>query len=792
MIVSNGELNPLNVFKSQATSPLIHYNVRIYYSGDYTVLGQPFPPEILFGGSDNKPLDGNIQIWGNGIESLNTMNKIDYIKISKTDKDGNDNTKYLSQINKLVLSSFNGSTHPLPDNIEYTLEPAFSFEYPTYFSYKVISSTRNSDSDIVPWRNRSYIVDGYIFTGSFQTSPFDITINDFHPSWPLTVIPISKSLGDSLNAFDPTSPKPTYVLPTLNHKEITWKISGSIVTNGSTGGGANASGSLGFYYNKALDNSGFIFSTFGLTGGGSSMNFPPNSTSSIDLTFDLRSYSDVVSYYPPMPGAQISLYIKRGVYNSSNISGCSITEAHFTPDTRIFLSSTVGTGSNPHPSNVKILPAYFAPFFKENYQYSDYNILQGEAMVSRPNPFLQDLDYQSSQTVPVNYQVVVSESATRATVPESNYTQLSNTNIRYNGSKNQSKQINQWTKGIGLTDFSQSFNIGTYGKTSPVEVDDTVIYEFDWGGGTTPEILGWGAYKMGKLLNVKTVDDVTTINPGVGLRNQSHISRWPFATSRGNFNRNEYISQSVSEYYYTLNGNNPINSNIAIYPYETTIGESSPTITKVLTPDFGVPTVSNFILTSSNARYGNITSGSSILELTASVDISRCKKVNGAYTTGETFSPALFTQSPSESITTQLNDGDRWFVTLYNNLEVPINNNNLIPYNIGNSGSLNGEYPNPLSYKGVFEIYGARCDGSFCTVLSLLIGPTNFTENRIIGGNDLGALIWKARAAGDNEFVMVQSEVGSNGPGCFVDQYTTDEIIQNLEKITKNFGSNKQ
>ena len=75
-------------------------------------------------------------------------------------------------------------------------------------------------------------------------------------------------------------------------------------------------------------------------------------------------------------------------------------------------------------------------------------------------------------------------------------------------------------------------------------------------------------------------------------------------------------------------------------------------------------------------------------------------------------------------------------------------------------------------------------------IVTLVIGPTNFTEDKIIGGNDLGALIWKARAAGDNEFVMVQSEVGENGPGCFVDQYTTDEIVQNLEKITKEFGSN--
>ena len=60
------------------------------------------------------------------------------------------------------------------------------------------------------------------------------------------------------------------------------------------------------------------------------------------------------------------------------------------------------------------------------------------------------------------------------------------------------------------------------------------------------------------------------------------------------------------------------------------------------------------------------------------------------------------------------------------------------------------------------------------------------------GDKLLDFLLWKARASGKNEFVIVSSEIGSNGPGCFVDQFTNDEIIQNLEQITKEFGSNKQ
>ena len=48
--------------------------------------------------------------------------------------------------------------------------------------------------------------------------------------------------------------------------------------------------------------------------------------------------------------------------------------------------------------------------------------------------------------------------------------------------KTKVKKINEWIDKTGtLTDFSQSFNIGNYGKTSPIDSLDTTIYEFNWG-----------------------------------------------------------------------------------------------------------------------------------------------------------------------------------------------------------------------------------------------------------------------------------------------------------------------
>ena len=883
IIVSNGELNPLNTFKSQATSPSTPYSVRIYYSGDYYTGGLPFNPEILFGDDNNKPLNGNIQIWGNGVESLNTMNKIDYIKIAKTDKNGNDNSNYLSQINKLVLPSFNGSTHPLPDNIEYTLEPAFSFEYSTYFSYKVVSSTRNSDGDYIPWRNRSYIVDGYIFTGSFQSSPFDITINDNKPSWPLRIIPISKSLGDSLNAFDPTLPIPSYVLPTLNQKDITWKLSGSIVTNGS-GSGTNASGSLGFYYNESLSNSGSFSSQFGFQGLGGAMNFPPNSTSSIDLTFDLKSYSNVSSYYPPMAGAQISLYIKKGVFNSNVTSGCSITEAYFTPDTRIFLSSTVGTGSNPLPSNVKNLDTTLIPFFKDKFQNSDYDVLLGDVDAARPNPYLQDLDYQTSQTVPVNYEVVLNQSATRATVPVSYYTTPSQINNRYIGSKNQSSNFNVFNPTAGLTSFGDPVNQGTYGQTPSVDDKNIMVYEFEWGGGTTPEILGWGAVKMNNILQVDSPEAVKTIQKTQDLKKKPYIDDRLTTTSEANIKsyRRSYnnldnppatgsviynssgdkkyfwiISQSRGEFYEILNGNNPVNTNIQLgnYGNNPSTDPIMPNTTKIASTGWSVPIISNYMLTSSysggvtvptttpstssvayniSGSYGYVKKTQPTLFIFKyNNEISKVKKnIDGFYKVGDSI--RLLTDEVTDEINSGMTNGERWYITLFRELESAGNSGSLEesltvgtvlqPYNEGyDTLNSEGNYDYPLASKGVYEIIGTdpSFDSGFygSSVMFFQVHPKiNFPESGSTGStygqlnigtskstrsgqhegsptNGIGALIWQAvgkeQIAGE-EYVILQDEISGVGPGYFLNKFSPEYITDNIENITKTYGSNKQ
>jgi hypothetical protein len=53
--------------------------------------------------------------------------------------------------------------------------------------------------------------------------------------------------------------------------------------------------------------------------------------------------------------------------------------------------------------------------------------------------------------------------------------------------------------------------------------------------------------------------------------------------------------------------------------------------------------------------------------------------------------------------------------------------------------------------------------------------------------------MWKARAAGDNEFVMVQDLVtGGVGKGAFTNEFAPTYLTENFQDITKTYGSNTQ
>ena len=118
------------------------------------------------------------------------------------------------------------------------------------------------------------------------------------------------------------------------------------------------------------------------------------------------------------------------------------------------------------------------PYLDEDFFASDYNILAGNAVEPRVNSFYMDVDYSTGVITASNQQAILSGSATRAAVQESNYTTAAIINSRYIGRELNSAKFNEWTDG----DIS-------YGKTPNVSNPEVNFISFNTLGGTSPQ---WG------------------------------------------------------------------------------------------------------------------------------------------------------------------------------------------------------------------------------------------------------------------------------------------------------------
>lgn len=100
-------------------------------------------------------------------------------------------------------------------------------------------------------------------------------------------------------------------------------------------------------------------------------------------------------------------------------------------------SLLITTGSGAYTvTNGTQLPTVLEPFFESKFTNEDCDVLLGNATEPRLSTLYFDIDYSTSQVAPVNLQAILSGSAVRAQVPDSNYTSIRSITPRYEGSKN--------------------------------------------------------------------------------------------------------------------------------------------------------------------------------------------------------------------------------------------------------------------------------------------------------------------------------------------------------------------
>jgi len=127
-----------------------------------------------------------------------------------------------------------------------------------------------------------------------------------------------------------------------------------------------------------------------------------------------------------------------------------------------------------------------------NFPNSDYNAIINNATGERLSEWHQQVDYATSQTVPVNFQQIISGTAYPAAIQDSNYTSYQYSGIRYWGSKNTTDNFNIASVSNTLNvQTYQNANIGatTLGAPSIENLTNVGLY-FQWAGGTNPELPG--------------------------------------------------------------------------------------------------------------------------------------------------------------------------------------------------------------------------------------------------------------------------------------------------------------
>jgi hypothetical protein len=144
-----------------------------------------------------------------------------------------------------------------------------------------------------------------------------------------------------------------------------------------------------------------------------------------------------------------------------------------------------------------------------------------------------------------------------------------------------------------------------------------------------------------------------------------------------------------------------------------------------------------------------------------------------------------------QNVSSSLGMGDRWFITIYNELPNPLDKTSLSPYTLGYISSSNVNDPlYPLLGHGVYEIESASSNPTgFQIKNSVITGSIPLG----VGNGQYGVLIWKATipSAQQGKYVIVSKpNVNELGPGAIVPPDSNNAINQYFNKITTTYGAN--
>jgi hypothetical protein len=392
---------------------------QVYYYGTGSNEESIF--ENLFLNNVTSPQNGEILFMEKGnilFGSWSSLYSPKYLKIAKIDCSGSNNTIALGQLDTILI---NTPVSGLNAWLQYDV--TVLNEFSNYYLYQVVTvKYLNQPVAYIPSAYPNQVLD-YTISASSAATIAPVLI-------PLTLTSYSSVSGNTLGYFNST----TGIHTLGNTPNTLLSITGSVSVGGIGGTGT-------FNLNLLRQGNTTVLATTNVSTG--------------------NSYSISSSYYG-LQGDQI--------YLNGSLSGGIIS--YFSGSLLLTQSRAISS------SNCELV--IFEPYVTEpNYYYSNFNPVMNNVDEARLNTIYQDIDYSSNILTPVNFNLLISGSALKAAVQDSNYSSKRVTLPRYDGVKSTSQQLNVWTPG----------DTGTYGKLPTIDSLKNMVAYCD-------SISGWPAEKM--------------------------------------------------------------------------------------------------------------------------------------------------------------------------------------------------------------------------------------------------------------------------------------------------------
>ena len=377
-------------------------------------------------------------------------------------------------------------------------------------------------------------------------------------------------------------------------------------------------------------------------------------------------------------------------------------------------------------------------------------------VVARQSNIFWDLDYNSNATQAVNQQAIITASQQGGDLPKAfvqdyNYYSTPIKTRNYLGAKSTSPNFNQNTTS------------GGFGVLPNVELLNAASYGINYGGGTSPEILGLGGTSLNSIYIVGNSRDAINIIP-----------------------------PSDPNYSTIINTSLEPGDLVTLYQYKGTSAQV-PTQLEVVSTDIAVPPISSYIIPSTDITSraffnSNISGGKPGFKF--SINNSQ-----GVYTVGRNSSGnyvtndfLLYNNFTSEFITKFNSSPNNWYVSVYEKLDSPVvyNGTNATkaypfkPYSLDDS----------LAFYGVAKITGVLDDDVFPEYGVFLDRDLSSINGRDIGGNstnDYGILIWESQG---NSIIVRNSTLSGVEQGLIYSEYAPTTLTENLDYISKTYANN--